>query len=710
MATAVTFEPKIIDFRAVPPGSVSEWSESVIAIAPSDASVTAALMGDQVHFRLDGIRTYDRVERGFTAEEIAELPPWQRQRAQDLTIVEDILASESNGQTPLAVQKKQKIIVSVRYSAHNLTPDQDVYTATLVITGNTWEPVSIPVTMLVGQVETTFSSGVKVRQGLKAPLPFVVRSLAGPDTEVLYMRPAPPRSSYFRDWYMKPVVISVPRGQTVNGSLIIEAPSDATVFSYAGGIMQSAFQGRQIVYLDPTIDILPGLVTVTLAQSGNLVAKQGETVKCAIKISATGIGPVVVLTPAGALPQGVLAQTTELTGSEASAVVREIAFKIDGNAPLVSNVPITINWSAYAGEQTGSINVTLSILPGVGTPTRSFQAATDGFRFPNKWSFTEEDGRAMRARFASAVPDLMVIQIELLRHALNSVSLNPLPFGPSAPLPDYVVDKVIAAVAGEILGQLNDKIVGAIPGDEYGRCGGMAFAGYDFFLRGWRVIWPTLDSTAANGFGDLPSDTRNGFAMLRPPASGELRVYVWNRLLDSLDLNARSFFEWIADLHVAPVISKAATIALLGLAGSVGGPVGSAIGVLIGSQTDIFELGGPKVLRNRTRDEMNKLKQKLAREAAWPIGLVYGHSANPIDQHQVLALKYEDRGDGTARLDVWDNNDANRSRTLTLDFRGGELVVTQMRAGRTVDENKPIKGILCEEYYSIQPPLSLKRT
>ena len=89
---------------------------------------------------------------------------------------------------------------------------------------------------------------------------------------------------------------------------------------------------------------------------------------------------------------------------------------------------------------------------------------------------------------------------------------------------------------------------------------------------------------------------------------------------------------------------------------------------------------------------------------------MYGHSANPIDQHQVLALKYEDRGDNTARLDVWDNNDANRSRTLTLDFRGGELVVTQMRGSDTVGQNKPIKGILCEEYYSIQPPLSLKRT
>ena len=89
---------------------------------------------------------------------------------------------------------------------------------------------------------------------------------------------------------------------------------------------------------------------------------------------------------------------------------------------------------------------------------------------------------------------------------------------------------------------------------------------------------------------------------------------------------------------------------------------------------------------------------------------MYGHSANPIDQHQVLALKYDGRADGTGSLDVWDNNDANRSRTLTLDFRGAELVVTQMLGDSTADPEKPIKGIICEEYYSIQPPLSLKRT
>jgi hypothetical protein len=703
MATVATFNPKIIDFRAVRPGSASEWGEGVIAIALSNAMVTAAITGDQVHFQLAGIRSYDRVERGFTEEEILEFRPWERESARQRTIVEDILAGESDGQTPLAVQQKQKVIVSVRYSASDLTPDQDIYTATLVITGDNWEPVSIPVTMLVAQVETTFPNPVSVRQGLKASLSFVLRSLAGPDTEVLYTRNPPPPSSYFVDWQMKPVTAFVPRGQTVQGALLIEAPADATVRSTIGGIIQFAFQGRQMDYLSPTINVLPGIVTVALAQY-SLVAKQGETVKCGIWIGTTGQGAVLTLTPAGALPQGVIAQTTEVTGALASTVFREFALQIDGNAPLVSNVPITISWSAYAGEQTGSLKLTLTILPGVGTPTRTFDPAIHGFCFRNNWSFTEEDGRTMRLRFEQAVPELMTIQIAILRHALESITF-PLAGG----LPGWVVDKVIAAVVGDILGQLNDKIVGTIPGNDYGRCGGMAFAGYDFFLRGWPVSWSTLNSTAQKGFGDLPT-TNSGFMMLRPPASGELRGYIWNRLLDSLDLNAKRFFEWIADLHVAPVVSKAATMALLGMAGGIlGGLLGAAIGGLIGSKTDIFELGGPKVLRDRTRNEMKKLKEIMGREAAWPIGLIYGHSAKPMDQHQVLALKYEG-GDGNATLNVWDNNDANRGRTLTLVFGAEGLTVIQQRGTDIVDAAKPIKGIFCEEYSSIQPPLSLKRT
>src|SRR5207249_939595 len=139
----------------------------------------------------------------------------------------------------------------------------------------------------------------------------------------------------------------------------------------------------------------------------------------------------------------------------------------------------------------------------------------------------------------------------------------------------------------------------------YGRCGGMAFAGLDYFLIGQ----------------DVPGDTQ-------PPASGPLRDYIWQRLLDSLDLNVTRYLDWTMQLHIMPVISKLASAAIGAAAGTlIGGPIGTAIGALVGGGEDILGLGGPKVLVGRTRDELNNVRSRLDTGPGWPIGLIYDDSA-----------------------------------------------------------------------------------
>jgi hypothetical protein len=114
----------------------------------------------------------------------------------------------------------------------------------------------------------------------------------------------------------------------------------------------------------------------------------------------------------------------------------------------------------------------------------------------------------------------------------------------------------------------------------------------------------------------------------------------------------------------------------------------------------VLNLGGPTPVLHNTSDEWKKLKPVLDMQAAWPIGLIYGDSTLPTDQHQILAIGYADPGDGTGSLTVWDNNDGAQPATLNLDFRGSELQVT----GST----RPIKGIFAEDYTFVQPPLNLK--
>jgi len=296
------------------------------------------------------------------------------------------------------------------------------------------------------------------------------------------------------------------------------------------------------------------------------------------------------------------------------------------------------------------------------------------------WPITEEDAQVLRERYKRFVEPVSILGIGAVRTALTGLSFS-VPLLGTMGLPVAAIDFVINEVTDDIRNQLLDKIVSGIP-DRFGRCGGMAFSAYDFFLVGW------------------PVDSFNV-----QPGSGGLRQYIWSRLLDSLEQNALTFLEWIMVLSILPVISRLASGALGAAAGSViGGPLGAVVGAYVAGSGDMLRLGGTDAILVKTREHWGQLRARLDREAAWPIGFIYGENANPIKQHQVLAIGYGDRGDGTGSLKIWDNNDGKMSRKLDLDFRGDQLFVNSDNP-----DLNDIKGIICEEYTFKMPPVSLRR-
>jgi len=312
--------------------------------------------------------------------------------------------------------------------------------------------------------------------------------------------------------------------------------------------------------------------------------------------------------------------------------------------------------------------------------TGPFDTPTDAFRFGNSYPITEENGKQIRNRFQSALNMVVGVTESRFKTPLDDFDLNVSGIGPKLSIPDVIKGQVLQRVAADLIGQLGAKIAGAIPGT-FGRCGGMAFAGYDFFLHGF------------------PVDARLGTT---PPATGVLGDYIFERLLDSLELNVVRFVELVVTLHILPVLGKGATIALLAAAGSAGGLIGTGIGALVGTQVDIFKLGGPGSALDETKGDWPNLKRTLDQEAAVPVGYIFGTSANPIDQHQVLAIGYKDHGNDTATLTVWDNREVNKPRDLALDFRGSELQVGN------AFRDEVLKCLFMEKYSPQMPPLSLK--
>ncbi len=320
--------------------------------------------------------------------------------------------------------------------------------------------------------------------------------------------------------------------------------------------------------------------------------------------------------------------------------------------------------------------------------TGPFDPTRDIFGFPNStapdkaWGITAEDAHILRERYNTHIDHLFLLGTQNITIALQALSMT-LPVIGSVTLPSNAITFVVEQVTTPLRNLILEMLVDSIP-REYGRCGGMAFAALDFFALGWPI------------------------KQFKDKSQQDLHDYIWNRLLDSLELNGITFLEWGMELKIMPIVSRLATVAIGAAAGQViGGPLGAAIGALVAKESDLLNLGGPRVLRDRTYEHFETLKSLLDKEAAWPIGLIYGNEILPTNQHQILAIGYADGANPL--LEIWDNNDL-RGRRILLDFSGDALMASENplpppnQAGDTIPH---IKGIICEVYQFRQPPASL---
>jgi hypothetical protein len=198
------------------------------------------------------------------------------------------------------------------------------------------------------------------------------------------------------------------------------------------------------------------------------------------------------------------------------------------------------------------------------------------------------------------------------------------------------------------------------PSPAIGLCGGMAYTSLDH----WRAKAPLPRGANA---GDQPARTGG--------AATTLRNVIWQRLLDSLTFGGvlQRTLEWSLLLNQIP--------AFLG--------------------------GGAGRLLSNTRTEWGILKSHIDAGQPWPIGLIYS-GRDVWDQHQVLVYGYEDNGDGTGLMRVYDCNSPHQygetgDDVITLNFNGSALVATSPsdRPGGT------LVGFFCSNYAFTPPPPGL---
>ncbi|MBX3306227.1 MAG: PASTA domain-containing protein [Nitrospira sp.] len=205
--------------------------------------------------------------------------------------------------------------------------------------------------------------------------------------------------------------------------------------------------------------------------------------------------------------------------------------------------------------------------------------------------------------------------------------------------------------------------LGTLPG--IGLCGGMTYLSLDYWLA--RTAPP-------RGAHDSDQPNRAGGAV-----PSQVRDLIWIRLLDSLQSGGvlQRTLEWSLLLNQLPK-----------------------------------ELGGgaQRLLAN-TKNEWNVLKARINSGQPCPIGLVY-FKRDVWDQHQILAYGYEDHGNGTATMQVYDCNkprqfgeiDHSIDHSLVeLDFRGEALVATTPSDW----PDSKLAGFFCSDYQFLSPPANL---
>jgi hypothetical protein len=188
-----SFTPKSLNFGGVPPGlgpsilvdpslgppAISFNGGVQIKDVPADATVTFSVTGDTSHFR---VRDVTVMQWELEPIDGGELPPGHHGPPPKVKVLE--IVDQSTGASPVAVIKEQVLLVRVEYTA----PAVDgTFTGTLVIQGSTWEPIQVPLSFFVAQVQTRFNgTPFALPRGTAVQLSMAVTVLFGPDIDVTY--------------------------------------------------------------------------------------------------------------------------------------------------------------------------------------------------------------------------------------------------------------------------------------------------------------------------------------------------------------------------------------------------------------------------------------------------------------------------------------------------------------------------------------------
>lgn len=259
MSIPVIYTPQTLDFggirlgafgpdisEAIPFSDLPGFEGSVeIKEAPVGANVITYISGDTTHF---SIRDVYVLEWELEPVDTGELPPGFHgpiPRVRQLEVV-----TQTDGSGTVAVAAGQVMLVRLAYAAQNVAGN---YNATLVIQGDAWDTVEVPLSLFISDSATTFDAApVEIIQGQQVTIPMTVTSIAGPAADVSYEA-----SPLLLDTgiTITPTTVHVEPQQSLLTSLTLTADISAPLGANTIFVDQLCFNHRRGMFL--LVNILP---------------------------------------------------------------------------------------------------------------------------------------------------------------------------------------------------------------------------------------------------------------------------------------------------------------------------------------------------------------------------------------------------------------------------------------------------------------------
>jgi hypothetical protein len=234
MGTTVSFGP--IGIGVTPPGATMTGTTSCTPLS-APANVTASISDDTSGgaLTLQGLASFITKIVTEPPPDPGELPPGAK-LPPPIKVPVTVGVASSNGVTPLAVASGQFVEASVQFAPTASTPATSK--ATLLIHGDTWNPVSVPITATVGGLSASVPS-ILVKQGASTTVDVTIKSVAGTGTTVkLYFDADASVDAPNVTATLSPTSFSIDAGKSATSKLTVSAdPTLATgQYSWSLGV------------------------------------------------------------------------------------------------------------------------------------------------------------------------------------------------------------------------------------------------------------------------------------------------------------------------------------------------------------------------------------------------------------------------------------------------------------------------------------------